>query len=252
MFNFFTDESSRNGDYFILSDSNHHHIKNVVRLRPGDSITVSCNEKSSLCTIESISAEETVAKITEENYSDTELPVKIYLFQGLPKSDKMELIIQKCTELGVYSVIPTQMSRCIVKLEDKKKKAKTDRWQAIAESAAKQSKRNKIPEVADVLSYSEALTKAETLDLILLPFESEGGMLSAKKALAEIRPGMSVAIFIGPEGGFDISEVEAAKSIGAKVISLGKRILRTETAAITSVGMCMLHCELNFGGDDID
>ncbi len=250
MFNFFTDENTKNGEYFMLTANNHHHIKNVVRLKVGDSIIVSCNGKSNLCTIESIDNEETVVKILQESFSDTELPIKIYLFQGLPKSDKMELIIQKCTELGVYCIVPTQMSRCVVKLDEKKKSSKTDRWQAIAESASKQSKRNIIPEVTAAVSYTEALEIAEKLDLLLLPYESADGMLSAKRALNGIKPGMSVGILIGPEGGFDTKEVESAEAIGAKVISLGKRILRTETAAITSVGMCMLHCEMNPGGDE--
>ena len=159
----------------------------------------------------------------------------------------MELIIQKCVELGVFAIIPTEMSRCVVKLEDKKKKSKVERWQSISESAAKQSKRNTVPEIMNVMSYKEALNFAESLDLILLPYESKNGMKDTKDALSLIKSGMSVGIIVGPEGGFEEKEVDEALNTGAKVISLGKRILRTETAAITAVGMCMLYTEMNVG-----
>ena len=188
-----------------------------------------------------------VVKILEENFNDTSLPIKIYLFQGLPKGDKMELIIQKCVELGVYEIVPVQMSRSVVKVEEKKKKSKRERWQAISESAAKQSKCNKIPEISEILTYKQALEKAKDLDLLLVPYESKNGMEDTKNALNEIESGMSVGVLIGPEGGFDEKEIENALEIGGKVISLGKRILRTETAAITSVSMCMLHAEMYLG-----
>ena len=249
MFNFFADENSRQGNNYYITGADFNHIRNVLRMKEGDTFLVSENGISNLCEIISIEGETAVVEIIEEDYQSTELPVKIYLFQGLPKSDKMELIIQKTVELGVHAIIPTEMSRCVVKLEEKKKKSKTDRWQAISESAAKQSKRNVIPEVMNVMSYKEALSEANKLDLILVPYESEDGMESTKNALSEIKNGISVGIFIGPEGGFDEKEIEFAKEKGAKIISLGKRILRTETAAITSVAMCMLHIEMN--GDKI-
>ena len=249
MFNFFADENSRQGNNYYISGTDFNHIRNVLRMKEGDTFLVSENGISNLCEIISIEGETAVVEIIEEDYQSTELPVKIYLFQGLPKSDKMELIIQKTVELGVHAIIPTEMSRCVVKLEEKKKKSKTDRWQAISESAAKQSKRNVIPEVMNVMPYKEALSEANKLDLILVPYESEDGMESTKNALSEIKNGISVGIFIGPEGGFDEKEIELAKEKGAKIISLGKRILRTETAAISSVAMCMLHIEMN--GDKI-
>ena len=245
MFNFFADENARQGEYYYISGSDFNHIKNVLRMKNGDSILVSDKGESHLCEIISFEEETAVARIIEENYQSTELPVKIYLFQGLPKSDKMELIIQKCVELGVFAVIPTEMSRCVVKLEEKKKKSKVDRWQAISESAAKQSKRNIIPEIMNVMSYKEALTFAEGLDMIIVPYESEKGMKGTAETLSRIRNGMSIGIFIGSEGGFDDKEITLAKEKGAEIISLGKRILRTETAAMTSVAMCMLHIEMN-------
>lgn len=245
MFNFFANENSRNGEYYYITGSDFNHIKNVLRMKNGDTFLVSDNGESHLCKIESFEGETAVAKVIEKNYQSTELPVKIFLFQGLPKSDKMELIIQKCVELGVFAIIPTEMNRCVVKLEEKKKKSKVERWQSISESAAKQSKRNIIPEIMNVMSYKEALSFAENLDMIIVPYESENGMHGTADTLNKIKNGMSIGIFIGSEGGFDNNEFTLAKEKGAEIISLGKRILRTETAAITSVAMCMLHIEMN-------
>ena len=249
MYNFFVEDSNRQGDLFHIEGSDYNHIRNVLRMKPGDSFLVSCGGVSCLCELERAEDGIAVARIVEENYQNTELPIRIYLFQGLPKSDKMELIIQKTVELGVAGIIPVEMKRCVMKLDEKKKKPRQARWQAIAESAAKQSKRNLIPEVFEVMSYKQAVEKAATLDLFLLPYENERGMAATKDALARLKPGMSVGILIGPEGGFDPKEVTQAQEAGAWSISLGSRILRTETAAITSVGMCMLHTELNLGED---
>lgn len=244
MFNFFATDESRQGERFFIGGSDFNHIKNVLRMREGDEFLVSCGGVSNLCRLEGFNDGCVSALILEENYQNTDLPIKIVLFQGLPKSDKMELIIQKAVELGVHSIVPTEMARCVVKLDDKKKKSKKERWQAIAESAAKQSKRSEIPEVCDVLPYDEALKKAAELDVLLVPFESKNGMRDTKEALSQIRSGMSVGIIIGAEGGFDDAEIKKAEGAGGKIISLGKRILRTETAAITSVSMCMLYAEM--------
>ena len=146
-------------------------------------------------------------------------------------------------------IIPVEMSRCVVKLDEKKKKSRQERWQSIAESAAKQSKRSVIPEVFDVLTYKQAMAKAAELDLFWVPYENERGMEATSEALAKIQHGMSVGILVGPEGGFDPREIEQAREIGADIISLGKRILRAETAAVTAVGMGMLHVEMNLGGE---
>ncbi len=247
MYNFFVNEKQRLNDKYVIKDSDFNHIKNVLRMAVGDTFLVSDNGVSNLCEIEGFESESVIARVVEENYNDTSLPISIYLFQGLPKGDKMELIIQKTVELGVESVIPVEMNRCVVKLDDNKKKSKVSRWQSISESAAKQSKCNKIPKITDVLTYKQALEKAKDLDLLLVPYESKNGMEDTKEALAQIKKGMSVGILIGPEGGFDEKEIELATENGGKVVSLGKRILRTETAAITSVGMCMLHAEMYLG-----
>ena len=245
MYNFFVNDDCRQGDRYVITGADHNHIKNVLRMKVGDTILISANGKSNLCEIEIIDNDEIVAPIIEEDYQNTELPLQIHLFQGLPKSDKMELIIQKAVELGVYSITPIEMKRCIVKLDDKKKKSKQTRWQAISESAAKQSKRNTIPEINEIISYKAALNAAKELDLLLVPYENEDGILSTKEALAKLKEAKSVGIIIGPEGGFDDAEIEAAKDAGGRIISLGKRILRTETAAITAVGMCMLYTEMS-------
>ena len=249
MYNFFVDENQKLNNKYVITGTDFNHIKNVLRMGVGDTFLVSDDGISNLCEIESFESDSVIAKIIEENYNDTSLPISIYLFQGLPKGDKMELIIQKTVELGVECIVPVEMSRCVVKLDDKKKKSKVSRWQSISESAAKQSKCNRIPEISDVLTYKQALEKAKDLDLLLVPYESKNGMADTKDALSQIKSGMSVGILIGPEGGFDEKEIEQAFEIGGKVISLGKRILRTETAAITSVGMCMLHAEMYLGDD---
>ena len=190
------------------------------------------------------------AKTDELSKAIQELSSKIYLFQGLPKSDKLELIIQKAVELGVEGIIPVEMNRCVVKLDEKKKKSKTERWQAIAESAAKQSKRTSVPKVFEVMSYKDALVKASELDIFMVPYECKDEMKSTVNALSKIKSGMSVGILIGPEGGFELNEIDSAVKAGGMTVSLGKRILRTETAAITAVGMCMLYAEMNLNGEE--
>ncbi len=249
MYNFFVNETQKLNDKYVITGTDFNHIKNVLRMAVGDTFLVSENGVSNLCGIEDFVEDSVIAKIIEENYNDTNLPIKIYLFQGLPKGDKMELIIQKTVELGVEGIIPVEMNRCVVKLDDKKKKSKVSRWQTISESAAKQSKRNTIPEISEVLTYKQAMEKAKKMDLFLVPYESKNGMEDTKTALSQIKNGMSVGILIGPEGGFDEKEVEMAFENGGKVVSLGKRILRTETAAITSVSMCMLYAEMYLGDE---
>ncbi len=250
MFNFFANEENKQNSHYIIDGADFNHIKNVLRMEVGDTCLISCSGKSDLCKIDAILGDCISFEIIEEDYMDTELPVKIYLFQGLPKGDKMEYIIQKTVELGVYGIIPVQMSHCVVKLDDKKAKSKQTRWQAICESAAKQSKRNIIPEIHNVCSFNQALEFAKTLDLVLVPYENKDGMASTVEALGKLKSVKSVGIFIGPEGGFDKAEIEKALGIDSKIISLGKRILRTETAAITAVGMCMLNLEMCEGNKE--
>lgn len=243
MFNFFADELNKQNSKYIINGADYNHIKNVLRMEIGDTCLISCGGQSDLCRIDGFFEDAVSLEIVEENYNDTELEVKIYLFQGLPKGDKMEYIIQKCVELGVFAIVPVQMKNCVVKLDDKKAKSKQSRWQSISESAAKQSKRNIIPEIMAVSSFDEALEIAKSLDLIMVPYENKDGMKATVEALEKLKNAKSIGIFIGPEGGFAEKEIEKAISSNAEIISLGKRILRTETAAITAVGMCMLELE---------
>lgn len=245
MYNFFITKENKIGDKVSIVGTDYNHIKNVLRMKEGDEFLVSLDGASHLCAIESLTDNEIIAVITKENFQDTTLPVSITLFQGLPKSDKLELIIQKAVELGVDEITPVQMERCIVKLDDKKQDGKVSRWQAIAESAAKQSKRTCIPTVNPPLSFNKMLEKAKTYDLFIVPYESENGMQSTKDTLSKIKSGHKIGVLIGPEGGFSQKEIDLAKNNGANIVSLGKRILRTETAAITAVGMIMLHAEIN-------
>ena len=155
----------------------------------------------------------------------------------------MELIIQKATELGVYELVPMVTGRTVVKLDEKKAEKKNARWNAIAESAAKQSGRSLIPRVAGVMTFSEALAYAKELDVLLIPYEKAEGMEATRRAIEGIYPGQSVGIFIGPEGGFEEAEVEQAMEKGAAPVTLGRRILRTETAGFVVLSMLLYHLE---------
>ena len=220
------------------------HIKNVLRMKCGEDVWISDGgDKEYHCQIEELGEDEVLLHILYAQEPEYELPNKIYLFQGLPKADKMELIIQKAVELGAFSIIPVETKRCVVKLDAKKAAKKVVRWQQIAESAAKQSKRMLIPNVHQVLSFKEALKYAESMDIRLIPYELAKGMQETKEILAAIEQGQSIGIFIGPEGGFEEKEVEAAISEGAKPITLGKRILRTETAGLAILSVLMFQLE---------
>ena len=231
-------DTMRNQVSIVGNDVNH--IKNVLRMAEGEKILISCgDEQEYTCSISELSNEEVIASIIEVTESGRELPSKIYLFQALPKGDKMELIIQKTVELGVYEIIPVETKNCVVKLDDKKKSAKIKRWQAIAESAAKQSKRMIIPEIHDVMRYSDVITYAKELDVCVIPYELAENMQHTRELLGQIQPGQSIGIFIGPEGGFDKDEVWTALKNQIEPITLGKRILRTETAGLTVLSILM-------------
>ena len=243
MHNFFVSESQKQNNRYLITGNDYNHIINVLRMDIGDTFLVSSDKKSDLCEIENFDNETVTALIVEENYQNTELPLNIYLFQGLPKGDKMEFIIQKSVELGVFAVIPTEMNRCVVKLDDKKAKSKIQRWQQIAESAAKQSKRAVIPTITDVMSFKEALNFVKDFDIKVIPYEHAENMAKTKEILQKVKPGQKIAIFIGPEGGFEESEVESALAAGVEPITLGKRILRTETAGFTMMSWIMYQLE---------
>ena len=244
MHHFFVTPQQISGDKIRIEGGEVNHMKNVLRMKLHEKAEISDGEsRTYLCEVEAYEEDVAVLHILEEMEADTEPASKLYLFQGLPKSDKMELIVQKAVELGVYQVIPVAMKRSVVRLDDKKAAKKADRWNSIAESAAKQAGRSRIPEVTMPLSYNEALKMAEELDVTLLPYELAGGMEVTREVIRQIKSGQSVGIFIGPEGGFEPEEVDAAVSMGAKVITLGRRILRTETAGLATLAVLMFELE---------
>lgn len=213
------------------------HIRNVLRMKTGEKVRVSDRSGHAFfCCLEEIAGDHVSARIEYADESGTELDNPIWLFQGLPKSDKMELIIQKATELGVSEVIPVSMKNCVVKLDAKKADNKNKRWQTIAESAAKQSKRTVIPVIRPLMNWKEALELAKTLDVVLVPYENERGMEATREIIGHITPGQSIGIFIGPEGGFSEEEIAGLPDEMHR-ISLGRRILRTETAGLATLAM---------------
>lgn len=237
MYQFFVEASqiNRNDNSVIITGSDVNHIKNVLRMKIGEELSVSNGEDGFeyRCAIEAFEEDRIVCKLYFVKESGVELPVKVTLFQGLPKGDKMEMIIQKAVELGVTSIVPVATRRCVVKLDDKKAVSRVARWQAIAEAAAKQSKRDIIPVIGSVTPFRQALEQASHMDLKLIPYELAEGMDQTRKLLSSLQPGQEIAVFIGPEGGFDEKEIEEAKGRGIEPITLGKRILRTETAGMT-------------------
>lgn len=251
MYHFFVRPSQISDKCVIITGEDVNHIKNVIRLKQGDEISVSngIDDKEYRCGITELTDIEIYCELRFVKEEGVELPSKVYLFQGLPKGDKMEFIIQKMVELGVYEIIPVAMKRCVVKLEGKKANTKTERWQAIAEAAAKQSKRGIVPQIHDIMNYKEALEYAKKLDVKLVPYEMAGmldkaeGMVGTRKAIGSLEAGQSVAIFIGPEGGFEEQEINDAISFGMMPITLGKRILRTETAGMTVMAWIMYQLE---------
>ncbi len=244
MYQFFVTEEQIGREFITITGGDVNHIKNVLRMRSGETIRVS-NQKGQdyFCKISEVGEDFVQADILETKAATTELPGKIYLFQGIPKGDRMEHVIEKAVELGVYEIIPVRMRYCVVKLDDKKQQAKLKKWQALAMAAAKQSKRSLVPNIHPVMSYKEAIAYAFQSEACLIPYENENGMEGTKAALKKIRGKESVSILIGPEGGFAPEEIEAVKSRG-EVISLGKRILRTDTAAITAMSMVMMEMEM--------
>ena len=250
MYQFFVEEEQVHSDSISITGGDVNHIKNVLRMKNGEKIRVSSKSgQAYFCHISSILDDEVIAAIDSADETGTELDNHIVLYQGLPKGDKMELIIQKAVELGVSEIVPVAMKNCVVKLDDKKAKSKVTRWQAIAESAAKQSKRSLIPEVKMPMSYKEAVAYAKKLDVKLVPYENEHGMAGTKAAMEQIKKGESIAVFIGPEGGFAPEEIEMVRD-EMQLISLGRRILRTETAGIAALAVLGYQLESQTDGRD--
>ena len=242
MYQFFIEENEIGDEGIqIRNPQNINHIRNVLRMRPGEKILLCCQElrREYLCVIVRLSQDKILARIEDVAGENRELPCRITLFQGLPKGDKMEWIIQKAVELGAAGIVPVAMRRCIMKLDDKKAGKKVERWNLISQSAAKQSKRNRIPEVTGVLSFKDALQLAKGMDGILIPYEDAKGMNHTRQILSDLRGTASLAVFIGPEGGFEKEEIRALEEAGGHTVTLGHRILRTETAGMTILSVLM-------------
>ncbi len=235
---FFIDKNNIKDKTAVISGTDVNHIKNVLRMNEGEELILCDMEGTDLyCAISSMDEKSITCNILNTWRSYSELDTKLYLFQSLAKGDKMDTVVQKAVELGAYAVIPFSSERSVVRLEDKKAADRVKRWQSISEAAAKQSGRGIIPEVFKIITFDEALKMAEDLSVSLIPYEKAEGMDEARKAVLDIKGKESAGIFIGPEGGFSENEIEKAVSKGLKPISLGRRILRTETAgaAILSV-----------------
>lgn len=235
MLHLFADPSDVQDELLTITGPEVNHIRNVMRLKPGEEISVSIggDGKEYRYGIESYTEDSVLCRLRFVKDKEVELPVKVLLFQGLPKADKMDLIVQKAVELGAAEIIPVSMERCVVKLDAGKAAKKTARWQTIAESAASQSRRSIIPRVLAPMSMKEAVEYAkDQTEVRVIPYELQEDDGSVKQYLESLKEGQSVSIFIGPEGGFAPGEVELAKEAGIRPISLGRRILRTETAGL--------------------
>ena len=243
MYHFFVEEEQVNGENAYISGSDVNHIVNVLRMKPSEELLISVKgDWDYLCKIEEIENDRVNLKVLE-SMEQRELPIKLTLLQGIPKSDKLEMIIQKAIELGVSEIIPVKTNRVVVKIDEKKTQAKVNRWNAIAESAAKQSKRSVIPKVLKPQTIDNALEIVKDYGVKLLPYENADGIKKTKDILNSLDSKNNIAVFIGPEGGFEEAEVKKSTDSGFEVITLGKRILRTETAGLALLSNIMIRLE---------
>ncbi|WP_286887134.1 16S rRNA (uracil(1498)-N(3))-methyltransferase [Aneurinibacillus sp. UBA3580] len=229
---YFVDPEQMEEGYVTITGDDVNHIVRVMRSRVGDEL-ICCNGRGRDVrgAIEEIGADAVRIRILEEGLPNRELPVQVTIAQGLPKGDKMELVIQKGTELGAFSFYVFTSKRTVVKLDDKKEKKRLERWQKIAKEAAEQSHRSRVPEVGSVLTWRELLATASRFHYALFAYEKEE-TATLRRTLSEVPPGSNVLIVIGPEGGFDETEAAEAEAAGFRSVSLGRRILRAETAPL--------------------
>ena len=240
--NFFVQKECVNDNQIIISGSDVNHIKNVLRHSIGDVLDVVSNNIKYSAKIVEIDSEFIKCEIVDV-HKEKPSNVRITIFQGLAKADKIEYIIQKCTELGVYEIAPVEMKRCVVKLDSKDKIKKIERWNKIAEVAAKQSLRNDILKVEKIYSFEDMKSSLKNYDYVILAYEKEKDV-TLKNILKKINcNSCNIAVIIGPEGGLDESEVERLVVQGAKSVTLGKRILRTETAPVAMSAIIMYELE---------
>ncbi len=245
---FFVKTEQINQPYIYIKNEDVNHIKNVLRKKVEDKIEV-CNQETGdtyLCEIEQLDDNEILTKIIEK-LNETETNIKIDIYQGLPKAEKMELIIQKSVELGVNSIIPISLKRCVVKLEGKDQNKKIERWQKIAESAAKQCGRNIIPKIGNIIKIKQFEELSKNYDSLIVAYENEKEY-TLKQEIQKIKQSnkkeLKIAVVIGPEGGLAEEEIETLKNYGANIVTLGKRILRTETVALNILSILMYELEM--------
>lgn len=247
---FFVKNEQINNDNIIIVGQDVNHIKRVLRAKIGDEFFI-CNSENGenfRCNVIEINENDILCEIIEKIENKTESNIQVSIFQALPKSDKMEYIIQKSVELGVYDITPVEMKRCIVKLNDKEKLKKIQRWQKISEVAAKQCGRDLIPEIKNIINVKKFVDTIKDYDNVLVAYENEKTN-TLKEQLNNIKNNYSkddiikIAIVIGPEGGLEPDDVELLKNNGANIITLGKRILRTETVALNVLSIIMYELE---------
>ncbi len=249
---FFVKEEQIEKDNIIIKGQDVNHIKKVLRAKIGDELQI-CNRNSGdnfLCDIEKINNEEILCKIKQKIEEKIESNIEVTIFQGLPKSDKMEYIIQKSVELGVYDITPVEMKRCVVKIDGKDKEKKISRWQKISEVASKQCGRDVIPKINDLINIKNMCNFIENYDIVLVAYENEKEN-TLKQQLKQIKEKVDysngqkirIGIVIGPEGGLEEQDVEMFKEKGAQIITLGRRILRTETVALNVLSVIMYELE---------
>ncbi len=243
MHHFFVKTEQIQGQEICITGPDVKHGRDVLRLKEGEMLLISDGAgKDYQCAVMALEPERIRVRILKLE-EDRELSSWITLYQGLPKGDKMEQIIQKAVELGAARIVPVATRNAVVKLEGKREEGKRKRWQAIAESSAKQSKRSRIPEISQVITLKEALTAASKDEVKLFAYEDQKGLEGTREQLSRVLPGQRISIFIGPEGGFDPEEARWAREAGWAPISLGRRILRTETAGPALLALLMMKLE---------
>ncbi len=245
MYHFFVPPDQIQDKRIRITGGDVNHIKNVLRLKPGDEISVSngADQREYRCGIVEYTQDEVLCELRFIKEDGVELPCPVTLYQGIPKGDKMEFIIQKAVELGVARIVPVAMKRCVVRLDDKKAASRRERWQAIAQAAAKQSRRAVVPQVSLPLRWEEAAQEAAGADVALLPYELAEDFGHTRELIGGLKKGQSISVMIGPEGGFDEEEIALADSLNIERITLGKRILRTETAGMVMLSVLMYEME---------
>lgn len=234
MTRFFASQEEMSGERILLTGENAQHAK-VLRLKPGETVLV-CDGEGQECLCQIFSTAPWELRVTERRASQSEAAVRVSVYMAFPKADKLEHVIQKATELGAYEIVAFPSARCVSRPDEKSLKKKLERWQKIAASAAEQSGRGRIPQVITLNSFSEALSRACQAEMALMFYEHEEA-LTLKTALTGTY--RTVSLLTGPEGGLEEGEVTQARAAGMQVCTLGKRILRCETAPLCALSAVM-------------